>query len=33
LTASYARVSIVEGQADVPNVAFHLLVGLGYWIE
>jgi hypothetical protein len=33
LTASYARVSIVEGQADVPNVAFHILVGLGYWIE
>ncbi|NIM89857.1 MAG: hypothetical protein GTO17_02800 [Candidatus Aminicenantes bacterium] len=33
LTASYAWVSIVEGQADVPNVAFHVLVGLGYWIE
>ena len=33
LTGSFARVSIVEGQANVPNVAFHILVGLGYWIE
>ena len=33
LTASYAWVAIVEGQAGVPNVAFHVLVGLGYGIE
>ncbi|KPJ67016.1 hypothetical protein AMJ44_07520 [candidate division WOR-1 bacterium DG_54_3] len=30
LTASFARVSIVEGHADASNVAFHILVGLGY---
>jgi hypothetical protein len=33
VTASFVRVPIVDGHADVPNVAVHVLVGLGYRIE
>jgi hypothetical protein len=32
LTVSFVRVPIVEGHADVPNVAGHILLGLGYQI-
>jgi hypothetical protein len=32
LTVSFVRVPIVDGHADVPNVAGHFLVGLGYRI-
>ncbi|MBI4539480.1 MAG: hypothetical protein HY704_08230 [Gemmatimonadetes bacterium] len=29
-TAAYARVPVAGGHADVPNAAFHILVGVGY---
>jgi len=32
VTASFVQVPIVDGHADVSNVAFHILVGLGYRI-
>lgn len=30
LTASYARVPVADGHADVPNAAVHGLIGIGY---
>ena len=32
ITVSYVRVPIVDGHANVPNVAGHILVGIGYKI-
>jgi hypothetical protein len=34
VTTSYVRVPVVDGHANVPNVAFHLHAGIGYaWRE